>query len=202
MRLPFFKNSQKIWMGPLGILAFIIFYMTPNHIHLFVPSYLPMFSFEKAIPFMDWTVWVYVSDYLYIGLAFMLFSEKENMNKIYYSQMLLLFVSMIIFFMLPTTYPRPMAVEYSGITGMMLNLLHSSDTPGNACPSIHVAMTFLAGFGFLKEKRYLLTVFMIWAILISLSTITVKQHYVLDVVSGFIVAIIFYYLGQRFIREK
>ena len=202
MKLSFFKNNQKIWVGPLGIVAFMIFYMIPNHIHLFTPSYLPMFGFEKAIPFMHWTVWVYISDYIYIAAAFILFSDRDNMNKIYYSQMLLLFISMIIFFILPTTYPRPAAVEYSGFTGMMLNLLHSSDTPGNACPSIHVAMTFLAGYGFLKEKKYLFGVFMAWAVLISLSTITVKQHYVLDVIGGLSMSVIFYYIGQRIIREK
>ncbi|MCX6111944.1 MAG: phosphatase PAP2 family protein [Proteobacteria bacterium] len=202
MRLPFFKNDQKIWIGPLGILAFIVFYMIPNHINLFTPSYLPMFDFEKAIPFMDWTIWIYISDYIYIAIAFILFSDRDNMNKIYYSQIFLLFVSMIIFFIFPTTYPRPGIVEYSGFTGMVLNLLHSSDTPGNACPSVHVAMTFIAGFGFIKEKRPLLMIFMFWAILISVSTITIKQHYVVDVIGGFLMAIIFYYLGQRFIREK
>ena len=202
MKLSFFENKQKIWVGPLGILAFMVFYMIPNHVHLFTPSYLPMFGFEKTIPFMGWTVWVYISDYIYIAAAFVLFSDKDNMNKIYYSQLLLLFVSMIIFFVLPTTYPRPTAVEYSGFTGMILNLLHSSDTPGNACPSIHVAMTFLAGYGFLKEKKHLFGLFMIWAVLISLSTITVKQHYVLDVLGGFLMSVIFYYIGQRVIREK
>jgi membrane-associated phospholipid phosphatase len=84
----------------------------------------------------------------------------------------------------------------------MLGLLHSADTPGNACPSVHVGMTFLAGFGFIKEKRYLFPIFMVWALLISLSTLTVKQHYFMDVLSGVVMAILFYFLAQRFIKER
>lgn len=201
MKVCFFRNDQKKWVGPLGIIAFIVFYMLPNHINIFTPSYLPMFGFEQLLPFIDWTVWIYISDYVYIAVAFILLSDRDNMNKIYYSQILLLFVCMFIFFLLPTTYPRP-EVEYSGFTGFFLKLLHSSDSPGNACPSIHVAMTFLGGFGFIREKKKLFPFFMIWAVLISLSTLTVKQHYLLDVISGFVVSIIFYYIGQKFIKSK
>ncbi|MEI6092060.1 MAG: phosphatase PAP2 family protein [bacterium] len=201
MELRFFRNDQKKWVGPLGILAFIIFYMLPNHINIFTPSYLHLFSFEKLIPFIDWTVWVYISDYVFIGVAFILLSDRDNMNKIYYSQIFLLFVSMFIFFIFPTTYPRPQ-VEYSGFTGFFLQLLHSSDSPGNACPSIHVAMTFLGGYGFIKEKKNLFPFFMIWAVLISLSTLTVKQHYVVDVIAGFIMSVIFYYLGQKIFKRR
>lgn len=201
MNLPFFNSNQKIWVGPLGILAFLVFYMVPNHIHLFTHSYLYMFPFENGIPFIDWTIWIYISDYLYIGLVFMMLKNKENMNKIFYSQMLMLFFAMIIFFMLPTAYPRP-EIEYIGFSGWMIKVLYSSDTPGNACPSIHVAMTFLAGFGFIKEQKRLFIPFMVWAVLISLSTLTVKQHYVVDIIAGFTMAVIFYYFGQKWIEEK
>ena len=181
--------------------SFVVFYMIPNHVNVFTPSLLPMFGFEKALPFMGWTVWIYLSDYLYIAVAFILLSDKSNMNKIYYSQLMLLFASMFLFFLFPTTYPRP-EVEYVGLTGIFLNMLHSADTPGNACPSLHVAMTFLAGFGFIKEKRNFFYFFMVWAVLISLSTLTVKQHYVLDVIGGFFMSVIFYYIGQKLIKDN
>jgi membrane-associated phospholipid phosphatase len=150
---------------------------------------------------MDWTIWFYISDYLYIAAVFVLLRNKENMNRIYYSQIAMLIFTMTVFFVIPTTYPRP-EIEYHGISGWMLGLLHSADTPGNACPSVHVGMTFLAGFGFIKEKRYLFPIFMVWALLISLSTLTVKQHYFMDVLSGVVMAILFYFLAQRFIKER
>ncbi len=199
--LRFFDRKDKIWVGPLGIIAFVVFYMLPNHLNIFEPSYIHLFEFEKLIPFIDWTIWVYMSDYLYIALVFMLLKDKDNMNRIYYSQIMLLMVSMFIFFLIPTQYPRP-EVEYSGLTGYFIQLLYSTDTPGNACPSIHVAMTFLAGYGFIKEKRYLLPWFMLWAVLISLSTLTVKQHYLMDIIGGVTMSIIFYAVGRKFIYRR
>jgi len=200
MKIPFFDSKQKPWVGVLGIIAFAVFYMLPNHLTLFQPMYLNLFSFETRTPFMDWTIWFYISDYLYIGLVFILLTNRENMNKIFYAQIAMLIFTMVIFIFLPTTYPRPV-VEYSGVSGWILNILHSSDTPNNACPSVHVGMTFLAGFGFIKEKKRIFPLFMFWALLISISTLTVKQHYFMDVVSGFIMAILFYFLAQRFIKE-
>jgi membrane-associated phospholipid phosphatase len=199
--LRFFDRKDKIWVGPLGIIAFVVFYMLPNHFNIFEPSYIHLFSFEELIPFIDWTVWIYMSDYLYIAIVFVLLKDKDNMNRIYYSQIILLMVSMFIFFLLPVQYPRP-EVEYIGISGELVRILFSADTPGNACPSIHVAMTFLAGFGFLKERKHLFSWFMIWAVLISLSTLTVKQHYLLDIIAGLSMAIIFYVLGRKFIYQR
>lgn len=201
MKFPFFKRSQKYWVGPLGILAFVVFYMTPNHFVVFEPKYLFFFDFEKSVPFLNWSIWVYLSDYLYIGLVFMLLKEKNNMNKLFYSQVLLLFFSMFIFFFFPTTFPRPV-VEYQGISGALIKMLHSLDNPGNACPSIHVAMTFLAGFGFIKERRKLFPFFMLWAVLISISTITIKQHYFIDVLVGFLLSLFFYFVVYKNIKEK
>ena len=200
IKVPFFSNTQKWWVGPLGIAAFVVLYMIPNHIHLFEPQTIYMFGFEPLIPFIDWSVFVYMSDYLYIGLVFFLLKERENMNKIYYSQILMLLFAMVVFTLYPTSYPRPI-VEYYGFTGKAVQLLHSLDTPCNALPSLHVGITFLAGFGFVKEQKKLLPLFMLWAVLISLSTLTLKQHYALDVISGFLMSVVFYKLGSL-IRDR
>ncbi|HOW16827.1 MAG TPA: phosphatase PAP2 family protein [bacterium] len=200
LKIPFFSNKQKIWVGPLGIVAFMVFCMIPNHVHIFEPSLMYMFDFEKRVPFIDWTVWIYMSDYLYIGLVFFLLRERYNMNRIYYSQIMMLIFSMFIFMLYPTMFPRP-EVEYHGFSGQLVALLHSLDSPCNAFPSIHVSMTFLAGFGFIKERKVLFSIFMLWAVLISISTLTLKQHYLLDVLAGFVMAILFYWVGSR-IRDR
>ncbi|MFH1222784.1 MAG: phosphatase PAP2 family protein [Pseudomonadota bacterium] len=200
MKLPFFNNKDKPWVGILGILAFLLLYLLPNHIQLFNPMYLPSFEFENNIPFIDWTIWFYMSDYLCVAVVFILLKDRENMNRIFYSQILALITAMLIFFVLPTTYPRPM-VEYNGISGWLLKFLHSADTPGNACPSVHVAVTFIAAFGFIKEQRRKLWFFILWAAAISLSTLTVKQHYVVDVIAGFLMAVIFYIFVAGKIKE-
>ena len=199
LKVPFYSNKQKIWVGPLGIMLFVICYMIPNHIQIFEPSYLYLFDFEKTIPFMDWTIWIYMSSYIYVALAFILLRQKENMNHVFYAQMLFLLIAMVFFFIYPTAYPRP-SVEYNGTAGSMVNFLYLMDTPNNAMPSLHITLTFLAGFGFLKERRHLFPLFMVWAILISVSTLTVKQHYLWDILAGFVLAIAFYWISFKVIK--
>ncbi|MBN1113731.1 MAG: phosphatase PAP2 family protein, partial [Oligoflexia bacterium] len=135
------------------------------------------------------------------GLAFFLFRERENMNRIYYSQVLMLFFAMIVFFIYPTAFPRP-EVEYHGFSGAMVKFLHFADTPANACPSLHVSVTFLACFGFLRERKKLFPYFLVWALLISISTLTIKQHYLWDIIAGFIMALVFYIIGIKLIKER
>lgn len=201
IKLPFFDKKHKIWVGLLGLVLALIFYTIPNRIQIFETSYLTLFNIEKALPFIDWTIWIYISFFIYIILVFILLKQKENMNRLFYAQMLLLFVSMIIYYLFPIGYPRP-TVELNGIASSIVNFYYSIDTPNNAWPSLHVGLTFLAGFGFLKEKKHLFPIFMIWAVLISISTLTIKQHYLWDVITGFVLAVFFYYFSLKFIKDK
>ena len=107
LKFVYFSSKDKVWVGPIGILAFVILYMTPNHIHFFDQKYLHMFKIEKSIPFLAWNVWIYLSDYLYIAVVFTLLKDRENMNRIYYSQIMMLIFSMMVFVLYPTMYPRP-----------------------------------------------------------------------------------------------
>ena len=200
LRLPFFDKKNKLWFGLAGAIAFLVMYMLPNHLHFYKPHYIYMFDIEHIIPFIDWTIFIYMSDYIFVALVFYLLKDKQNMNRIFYSQLMLLFVAMIIFFIYPTAYPRP-TVEYNGFIGSFVKFLHTLDTSSNACPSMHVAVTFVAAFGFIKEQQKKLFIFIPWAILISLSTLTVKQHYILDIVLGLAIAIIAYINGFK-IKEK
>jgi hypothetical protein len=57
----------------------------------------------------------------------------------------------VVFYLYPTTFPRPELV-YQGINGYMLKFLHSIDTPNNCMPSLHVGMSFLVSFAYLYEQ--------------------------------------------------
>jgi membrane-associated phospholipid phosphatase len=74
--------------------------------------------------------------------------------------------------------------------------------PYNAFPSLHVAISTICTFGFWKVKSKLFKPMFIWAILIIFSTVLTKQHYFLDVVSGFLLGIISFELTKKYLEGR
>jgi membrane-associated phospholipid phosphatase len=201
MKLVFFKKKDKLKLIVLACFAFLFFYMLPNHISIFTPKYLNLLEFEKKIPFLSWTIWVYMSDYVFIVLAFYILKDRININRMFYSFIVFCILSMFVFYLYPVTYPRPV-INYEGINGFMFAFLHSIDTPSNCMPSLHVGMSYLLSYAFLYEQRVLFFPFFIWATLISFSTLTTKQHYFVDIIGGIVFSLISIYLVNKLIVNK
>jgi membrane-associated phospholipid phosphatase len=55
----------------------------------------------------------------------------------------------------------------------------------------------LSCFFIANEGRRKFLSFLVWATAIIISTLTVKQHYLVDVISGFGLAVFFYFVFRR-----
>jgi membrane-associated phospholipid phosphatase len=100
-------------------------------------------------------------------------------------------VTLFIFSVWPTTYPReifPLTENMNSVVYYGFSVLRYVDTPASCFPSLHVGAVFLASFIFLNESRKKFIIFLAWAALISISTLTTKQHYAVDVIAGFLLA--------------
>ncbi|MHA7138536.1 phosphatase PAP2 family protein [Rossellomorea arthrocnemi] len=111
-------------------------------------------------------------------------------------------VCFIIYFFFQTTVPRP-DLAGDGVFVNLVGMIYSHDQPYNAFPSIHVLTTFsiiLANIN-IKNKHSFHSAFVpIMGSLIIVSTLFVKQHYILDMVgsiflTAFIYGIIFELYG-------
>lgn len=201
MNIKMFEAASKFKLLLIAVLAFIVCYLIPNHFGFIKATNLYLFNFETKIPFISWTVWIYMSDYVYVVLAFMLLKEKININKAFYSFLFFCVSSMLVFYIYPTTFPRPV-VEYVGVNGILLKLLHNIDTPNNCFPSLHVGMSFLLSYFYLYEQKKYFPLFFLWSILISLSTLSTKQHYFVDILGGIILSIVSFYVINKFLFKK
>jgi membrane-associated phospholipid phosphatase len=159
-----------------------------------------MTAWDQAIPFVPQTVWVYVSEYIYFIVIYALCRETLNMNRYVYAVLAIQFVSVAIFWAWPTTYPRhlfPLPDTLDPLTHQLFTSLREGDSPNNCAPSLHVSSVLLCAFLFFNEQREKLWFFLTWGTLISLSTLTTKQHYIVDVVSGLMMAILFHWIFYR-----
>lgn len=204
--LPLFLNPQnKSLTGWIVALLATILYLSSNHIHVFEPTTLPITALDEAIPFVPHTVWIYVCEYGAIVLLYARARDVVNANRFVYAFVALQVVSLCIFMLWPTTYPRtqfPLSPDLDAPTHALLTFLRSIDTPANCCPSLHVASICLPAFFFRAEHRRTLPILWAGTAAISLSTLTTKQHYVIDVVGGLVLAIVLYWFFQRIVAYR
>ena len=148
-----------------------------------------------------WTIYYFGDVYITIGAAFIVWRlnlKKFKNATLVYSGMI--FSGALIQVLLPAQAPWPEKIIPSHL--FFHDLIKMK--PYACFPSMHVALAVLPAcllFSVTKNKliRILSTT---TAALISFSTITLKEHYVMDVVSGLVLALIFYAVWIFLTREK
>jgi len=204
--LPLFINrGNKNLCGVILFLTAAGLYLPSNHIHIFPPQYLPMSWVDLAVPFMPNTMWIYISEYIFFITVYWASRNYMNLNKYFYSFLALQSVSVAIFWIWPTTYPRsdfPLPEDLGPITHAVFSWLRTTDTPANCCPSLHVSSVYLSTFIFLDEQKKKFPFFFCWGTAIAVSTLTTKQHYLVDVVAGLVMAVAFYWVFHKLIPYR
>jgi len=204
--LPLFltRETKYFYAIVVGFLTLIL-YMSANHFPLIPPRELPLSWVDRMTPFMPNTVWIYASEYIFFFAAYIVGRDFENLNKYLYSFLALQIVSVMIFFVWPTTYPRgdfPLPQDLNALTYYLFSSLRHADAPTNCCPSLHVSSVFLTTFLFLDEQKGKFPFFFLWGSAIAISTLTTKQHYLIDVATGLMMAVLFYWVFHRLISYR
>lgn len=160
-----------------------------------------MTELDAQIPFIPAFIIPYILWYPFIiVMLVVIFLKRKNT---YYRTLLTLclglIVSYIIYYFYQTTVPRPQ-VNDNGIIYSLVRFIYMTDQPFNCFPSIHVLISYLVWKGssdcgnFSFKSRSLITL-MMGAIVVS--TLFVKQHYVLDIAGAiFIVEVLYYIIGK------
>ena len=107
----------------------------------------------------------------------------------------LLFTALAFFLAWPLAYPR----ELYPTTNAGIAFFRQLDLTGNTFPSLHVAMSFfLTGcYSFFEESRTRRAFFWVWSVLITASVLTTKQHYVIDIIGGVSLAVVYLFVARR-----
>jgi protein-tyrosine phosphatase len=94
---------------------------------------------------------------------------------------------------LGTPVPQP-----EGWTGAIFKFLHGFDQPTNLFPSLHIALrTILASLYARHSKGIVRVSSRVWFSLIGFSTLLTYQHHFVDIVGGFILAAIAFYIFRE-----
>ena len=169
----------------LGICLLILegYYFVNDNLDHKVDLALPL---DSMIPYWPWT------SFFYFSLYFMYLTVAVKVDSQRYTQLLLdivmmTMISFICFALITSHYPRPDPSEWAhSIWKPIIDHMVKVDSPGNTCPSLHVSTSIYISLTMRFSPRARL--WMIWGVLVSLSTLTMKQHFVWDWVGGVILA--------------
>lgn len=181
-------------------------------LYIFIPEllppetrYVPELPLDRALPLVPFWAFVYGALYLcLILLPIFVVRQDELIRRTVFAYLLIWLTAYLFFFFLyPTAAPRPARVIGEGFAVWGLRALYSSDPPYNCFPSLHVAHSFVSALTCYRVHRGLGILATICAALVALSTLFTKQHYILDVVAGVLLAFAAYAIFLRgYSREQ
>ncbi len=200
LTLPELVTSRASSFGSLTIIVIsaIVPYKITNSYHLFEPQLLPFDMVDRAVPFWPWTIWIYFTQYVIFIASWLMIKNDINRTRYFYSYLFILVASLLIFIFYPVTFPRvdyPLTDFDPSITVWIFEYFRTHiDTPANCLPSQHVSTCYMAAFALLPESRKWFWAFIAWATIVSISTMTTKQHYFIDVWVSVLLVLLSYYI--------
>ena len=181
---------------------FNIVYILANHIYK--KGFDLTIALDTQIPLVSIFVVPYIYWYIYMIVGYFLISinnRKEYMRSIL-GLFLGMWISYIIYFIFPTEIARPNLVD-SSFFNRILNIIYAMDRPFNCFPSLHVLGTyFVMRYTKKENNKYIYFYTKVVGILIILSTVFIKQHFVLDVVAAIVLVEIINIIVRKISDER
>lgn len=191
----------------LAFLPYFTFYFLIQSF-ITVSQYNLLTDIDEKIPFIPHFIWVYHSIVPVIALtAILLFQKREIFLGLVFSIIFAGIFMCLSYIAFPSFYPREMLVDSSTLTGWLIEITRSIDGPHNTFPSGHVTFAWLLVFfvglsQYTRKHLWIQGIYFLWAILLTISTLTLKQHFIVDVFSGIVLATATYFLARKlFVRQ-
>ena len=165
------------------------------------PVWCPL---DDLIPFCEWFFIPYMFWFVFlVGMhLYLLLFDVPAFKRFMYFIMLTYGVTMVIYLIYPTCQElRPTSFPRDNFMTRFVAMFYQYDTNTNVCPSIHCLGSMAVAFAAWDTERFRKPLwkaaFFAMALLISVSTVFVKQHSVLDILAALPLCV-FYAAGDEF----
>lgn len=192
---PEYRHLKLLLYWPIYGLAFM-------YLERFSPvtDYFPMHcALDDWIPFCELFVIPYLLWFvaLFAIHAYTLFYDVETFKKLMKFIIITYSISTVIYFIFPNCQNlRPEEFARDNIFTRFMAMFYQFDTNTNVFPSLHVVGSVAVALGtwYAKglQKRWIKVSVVILAVLISISTVFLKQHSALDILGAIIVCLVAY----------
>jgi membrane-associated phospholipid phosphatase len=185
-----FVVQYLVWLG---------LYLGVNHATAGRSVAQPLLPFESRIPLVVWAYPFYAAVYPEILLPLFLARTRRAYIRTQLAVALASVIAFAVFLLAPMAYPRP-TVELSGPLSYLLALEYAVDGPRCTFPSLHVAIAWIFYLGLREAPRWRVALFLL-ALGVTVSTVLVKQHFVVDLVAGGALAAVAWALAGRLLSR-
>jgi len=166
-------------------------------------------ALDEKIPFLPHFIWIYHT--LIPAIIFtcvVLIKKKSAFMTAYFSCLVATSVLFIFYVLFPSFYPRgDLSSYYQSTSVWLVEMTRMIDSANNTFPSSHVTFSWLmflsvSNSEIVKKRSFISVVYFLWALLVSFSTIVLKQHFIFDVISGMFLALISYSFIKKLMNTK
>ena len=205
----FKKNKHILFLLYLPVYLFCFTWLEARNnisftnIHCIIDDWIP-FCEIFIIPYLLW--------FLYVAVVIIyLYFQKEHLED-YYRCVVALILGMSTCLFVYLIFPnaqnmRPTEFAHPNIFTDIISFIYASDTDTNVLPSIHVYnsiaihVAFATSHGFKNRKKWRFSS-LVLCTLICLSTMFLKQHSFLDVVTAIALYAVYYVIIYRLLPKQ
>lgn len=203
--IQFFRRHQNLVLALLyfGIIWPLYVYINQLELHQHFKKHILKIWLDEIIPFEPIWVFVYASMYVVVILPFVYVKDKLLYRRMFFSFSLTGLIAYVVFLVFPTyDILRPVTNPFD-FQRFFLAIDNAHDSPYNCFPSLHVGFSMTAGlWTYYADRSRFGAGFLIWCILVSISVLFVKEHYIADLMFGAALSITLFLIFSRNLRSK
>lgn len=186
-----------------GIIWPLYVFINQLELHDHFTKHILKTKLDTEIPFEPVWVFAYASMYVLVILAFVYVKDKTLYRRMFFSFTCTGLIAYAVFLLFPTyDILRPVTNPFD-FERFFLAVDNQHDSPYNCFPSLHVGFSMSAGLWiyYADRTKFGLAV-LIWAVLVSVSVLFVKEHYIADLLGGAVLSGSMFLLFKKNLQTK
>lgn len=205
LNTPEFSHVRLLLYWPIfGLLFLFLERLQPQR------NYYPVYcGLDDIIPFCEWALIPYLFWFVFLigTLVYTFFVDVPAFRRMMYFVIVTYTITVLIYLFFPTCQNlRPEAFVRNNLLTRFIELFYSFDTNTNVCPSLHVIGSVAAMFGLwdckaLQSVGWKIAATSI-AVCISLSTVFMKQHSIMDVLAALPVCFFGWWIAYKILPNN
>ncbi len=170
----------------LTLLGWLVIYFFVNRLKVDPLNRLDLGTkLDRKIPFLPQFAPVYFSTYFFVVQPFFILSKAPQFYWMLISFASISVIASLFHAAVPSKIERKENLAVDNLSGWMLDRFQKTCKPYGNFPSMHVGLSVpVVAANYMVGGVVVGSISLVWAILIALSTLFTKQHYIWDVLAG------------------